>query len=360
MASSSLIILTPLSVMDTTLQIRMVPIGEIVVGTRHRHDLGNLDGLVESIRQLGMLQAIGLTLENKLVFGGRRLAAAKMLGWTEVPAVVVASLADAATALKAERDENQCRKPMTPSELVSLGKALEEIERPKATERKKSGEKAEPSGTGSGRSTGDTRDVVGEALGVSGKHYEQAKKVVDQGEPELVVAMDRGDISVKQAAQVASLPPAVQQDVVAAPDIKAAAKAATSPPPSQPDGEEEAEPTSENPEPVCQIRDPEKKPARDPDHPHADFLNAIVAFATKVSQFVNDAEPDGKLRQYLLNVGFVVPRDKRVGDRHYGWQCVGLRGLYRVVKLAGLPGKPKTKATIAKAYKDAEQVEGQK
>jgi hypothetical protein len=43
---------------------------------------------------------------------------------------------DAALLLQAERDENTCRKDFTPSEAVAIGKELEELERPKAAERK--------------------------------------------------------------------------------------------------------------------------------------------------------------------------------------------------------------------------------
>jgi len=39
----------------------------------------------------------------------------------------------ASDRLRAERDENQCRKDFTPSELAALGRQLEELERPKAT-----------------------------------------------------------------------------------------------------------------------------------------------------------------------------------------------------------------------------------
>lgn len=211
--------------MREPIEIRTIPIDAINIGDRHRKDMGDLTDLIKSLDKLGMLQPIGLTPEPEfsLVFGERRIRAAQVLGWEDVPYVVVDTIAGAAEALRAERDENACRKEMTPSELVSLGKAIEEIERPKATERKKSGAKAEPSGTGSGRSTGETRDAVGEAIGVSGRHYEQAKKVVEQGTPELVKAMDAGELSVKVAAKVAELPAAKQVKVAQAPDPKAEA-----------------------------------------------------------------------------------------------------------------------------------------
>ena len=47
----------------------------IVIGERHRKDLGDLDALAASIGKLGLLQAIGVTKSNELVFGERRLRA---------------------------------------------------------------------------------------------------------------------------------------------------------------------------------------------------------------------------------------------------------------------------------------------
>jgi hypothetical protein len=43
----------------------------------------------------------------------------------------------------------------------------------------------------------------------------KARKVVADGTPELVEAMDKGDASVNAAAKVATLPPAKQREVVA-------------------------------------------------------------------------------------------------------------------------------------------------
>jgi len=113
-------------------------------------------------------------------------------------------LLNAVTALKAERDENRCREEMTPSEMLSLGKELEELERPKANERQAN------TGTAPGRpkqpdnahgkfpqaSPGTTRDKVGEALGMSGRQYQRMKKVAQDGAPELLEALDRGEVSV--------------------------------------------------------------------------------------------------------------------------------------------------------------------
>src|SRR5581483_9929268 len=116
-----------------------------------------------------------VTPDRALVAGERRLAAVKRLGWETVPAHVVEDLEEAALLLKAERDENTCRKDFTPEEAVALGQALEALEKPKARERKKQGGKA--GGQASGKlpqasDAGRTRDKVAEAVNMSGRTYE--------------------------------------------------------------------------------------------------------------------------------------------------------------------------------------------
>lgn len=177
-------------------------IAEIVVAGRTRKKINGIESLVESIRTIGMLHPVVVNTRKELVAGGRRLEAAKRLGWNEVPVRVVDSLDDALAALTAERDENTCREPLTPTEMVEIGRRIEELEKPKAEERKaksraKPGEKI---GTAQGEgnfpsptnqaengqngkpSKGKTNDKVGSALGVSGKTYEKAKKVKEAAE----------------------------------------------------------------------------------------------------------------------------------------------------------------------------------
>lgn len=64
------------------------PITDILVLGRVRHDLGELADLVESIKEKGIIQPITINQNNELVAGGRRLAASKLAGLTEIPAIV--------------------------------------------------------------------------------------------------------------------------------------------------------------------------------------------------------------------------------------------------------------------------------
>lgn len=111
-------------------------ISEVRAAGRYRRDMGDLDDLVESICTVGLLHPIVVTRDYQLVAGARRLEALRRLGWPQVPVTVADSLDDAALALRAERDENTCRKEMTFSEMLPLKQALEEVERQHAAMRR--------------------------------------------------------------------------------------------------------------------------------------------------------------------------------------------------------------------------------
>ena len=90
-----------------------IKIDEVKVGTRKRKlDEERVRELAESIRELGLLQPIGIQGDGTLVFGWHRLEACKLLGWDEIEATVV-SAEDALRAELAEIDENLIRNELT-------------------------------------------------------------------------------------------------------------------------------------------------------------------------------------------------------------------------------------------------------
>jgi ParB family chromosome partitioning protein len=66
---------------------RMIEISKIKVPDGRR-PIGDLDGLIESIKQVGLLHAITVTPDLELVAGLHRMRACKALGWKEIPAKV--------------------------------------------------------------------------------------------------------------------------------------------------------------------------------------------------------------------------------------------------------------------------------
>ena len=110
-------------------------IADIQVGNRHRKAMGDIKGLAASIDELGLLQRVVVRPDGTLVAGARRIAACRMLGWQDIPAKVAENLEEELRLLKAQRDENTCRKAFTPSEAVAVGQDLEPMERAAAKRR---------------------------------------------------------------------------------------------------------------------------------------------------------------------------------------------------------------------------------
>lgn len=123
--------------MSAALQNR--PIAEIRIGHRHRRDLGDVDQLAASIADLGLLQPVVVRPDGQLIAGERRLRAAQLLGWKEIPVSIV----DLTEIARGEYAENTLRKNFTLSEAVAIKRALEPLERAAAKERMLAGK---PSG----------------------------------------------------------------------------------------------------------------------------------------------------------------------------------------------------------------------
>lgn len=161
-----------------------VPIDEICIKRRYRKDLGDLEPLASSIQAVGLLQPVVLDSRKGLIAGQRRVEAARMLDWTEIEAVIACDADDALRLLRAQRDENTCRKDFAPSEAVAVGAAVEAIESRAAKERQREHGETAP---GRRRDTGGklpqlkgkTRDKVAAAVGMKARTYEKAKAVVE-------------------------------------------------------------------------------------------------------------------------------------------------------------------------------------
>jgi hypothetical protein len=108
-----------------------MPISAIILGKRHRRDLGDIDALAANIAAIGMLHSIVVRPDGTLIAGERRIEAAKALGWSEVPVNIV----DLDAVVRGEFAENNLRKDFTLSEAAAIKRALEPLERAAAKER---------------------------------------------------------------------------------------------------------------------------------------------------------------------------------------------------------------------------------
>ena len=174
-------------------------------GKRHRKDMGDIDGLAKSMSEDGLFQPIGITPDNVLIFGERRLRAAKLLGWLTISARIV-NLIDIITA---EYAENELHKAFIRSELVAISRTI------KATMAERRGKVNMDNCPGLKGQL--TRDVVAQKSGFkNAKDMERSTAVVDKGVPAVVAAVDSGAVSVSVAAEVSKLPVATQEKLATA------------------------------------------------------------------------------------------------------------------------------------------------
>lgn len=215
-----------------------ISIAGVIVENRFRRDMGDMEQLKASMTNLGLLQPIGIDKDRSLVFGGRRLEAAKQLGWQTIAAKVVDC-----DALIAEHDENEMRKAFTVTERVAIAEAVAE------RLGKRQGERSDLATCGNiptSEAGQKTRDLAAAKAGLgSGKTLEAAQSVVAKGAPALVQAMDDGMVTIHAAKDIATLPPEEQEalDYSSAQQLKTARNRAAS---RLMRAKEKAEPSAEN------------------------------------------------------------------------------------------------------------------
>jgi ParB-like chromosome segregation protein Spo0J len=157
------------------------PIEAIQLGPRYRKDLGDLDSLVRSIKDVGLLHPlvvtppVGVRGDCELIAGRRRLEACRQLGWTEVPVHIV----DLDRLVAGEYAENIVRKDFTPAEAAEIAQAVKPML--EAKERKREGNRRGGQVAGKLLATsekGDTRDALARHVGMSGRTLDKATVVV--------------------------------------------------------------------------------------------------------------------------------------------------------------------------------------
>lgn len=179
-----------------------VKISDIKIGDRHRKDMGDLQSLAESMRR-EQFQSIGVTPELELVFGLRRLLAARdILGWETISARIVS----VTSILRGEIEENCLRKDYSPSELVAIIQTLRSFTH--------GGDRRSDQVRNCDLETLTTEQAA-RMVGWSKDTFARASKVLDQGVPEVVEAMDNRTLSVSAASTLAAAKPQEQRIALA-------------------------------------------------------------------------------------------------------------------------------------------------
>jgi ParB family chromosome partitioning protein len=106
-----------------------IPIKDIIVKKRIRREMGDITSLAESMKRYGQISPIMLSKNNVLIAGGRRLEAAKHLGWKTINVVTV-DAAEKLTKLEYEIEENIQRRDFTPEEIVQATREINRLRNP--------------------------------------------------------------------------------------------------------------------------------------------------------------------------------------------------------------------------------------
>src|SRR5438552_13374122 len=101
-------------------------IDDIKIGERVRKDYGNIEEMAASLNRFGQIQPIVIDAEGNLIAGGRRLEAAKQLGWKTISAIRREDL-DEVEKRELELEENIRRKDLSWVEEIKALATLYEL-----------------------------------------------------------------------------------------------------------------------------------------------------------------------------------------------------------------------------------------
>ena len=107
----------------------LVPIGDIKVKKRIRKDMGDISALAASMKRYGQICPIVITRKNVLIAGGRRLEAARSLGWRTINAVI-AEIPKDLSNLEFEVEENIQRRDFTREEEAEAFRKIQKLQNP--------------------------------------------------------------------------------------------------------------------------------------------------------------------------------------------------------------------------------------
>lgn len=107
----------------------LLQLGEIKVKKRIRKELGDLQHLMKSMRDYGLMNPVVVNRNLELIAGHRRLESARRLGWENIEATMMATSGEL-PMLELEIEENIQRSDFSPDELAEALKQLEKLRHP--------------------------------------------------------------------------------------------------------------------------------------------------------------------------------------------------------------------------------------
>ena len=151
--------------------------------------LSNIDDLIASINQLGLLQPLVIDQFNQVISGNRRLSAIRELGWNKVDVEVVDVPDEDILSVLIAYNKQRIK---TCKEMLNEAKILLSLHEGRQ------GKRNDLLTCDTEIISGKTRDYVGDAVGVSGSQI-QKLLYIELAQASLIDCIDKGEISVKQA-----------------------------------------------------------------------------------------------------------------------------------------------------------------
>jgi len=107
----------------------LIPISDIKVKKRIRKNMGDLTSLADSMKRFGQICPIVITRKNILLAGGRRLEAARLLGWRTINAVI-SEIPEGLSKLEYEVEENIQRRDFSREEAEAAARKIHRLRNP--------------------------------------------------------------------------------------------------------------------------------------------------------------------------------------------------------------------------------------
>lgn len=165
-------------------------------------DLKNhaLAELSDNIKCNGLTTPIEIAPDRvTIICGHRRVAAVKLLGWTEIDAIVREDLTTEDAVMERLVRDNFDRRQLDTISMARCYQALKESTKNMPYDHQKAYK-------------GDVRDFLAKRFGMSGRNLERYLKVL-KTPLEVQQAVSQGKLSVKSAGAVAGLPPEKQKEI---------------------------------------------------------------------------------------------------------------------------------------------------
>jgi len=156
------------------------------------YDLSNIEDLLTSIREVGLLTPVVVNQQYQLISGHRRIEAVRRLGWDEVDVEVIETAS--------EDEEKSLLVHYNKQRVKTLREILNETEALRPLYAVGQGKRSDLTSGTRNTSAGRSRDALADAVGVSSS---QLGKIlfIQKENPDYITAIDEDKLTVRQAYQ---------------------------------------------------------------------------------------------------------------------------------------------------------------